>query len=166
MKYIGLFFVFAAPLFCGFRVASHYKSELLQLEGFLAMLQHIKYEVSSFLTKQSDIFSGFKNAALEKCGFLPALRAYEFDCEDSMLTGALLHSGHLLAADAETRRILLLFAESLGKVSAAEQAVMCDNYSQLLRDGYEGKKKEITARVKLSRTLGFAMGFGLLLLLL
>ena len=52
----------------------HMKKRLEEYSGLVALLSYAEGQISQFLAYGSELWSGFENSALEKCGMLEALR--------------------------------------------------------------------------------------------
>mgnify|MGYP001015495218 FL=1 len=166
MKLLGLLLVSLCPVYIGISFSLNAKKELLELEGFIALIRHIRYRISFSLAKQGEIFSSFSIPALERNGFFPLLRSLPAGGGDSMLTRALQAGNSFLSIDKETGKTLLSFGESLGKVSLDKQIADCDACLSRLEDIAAEKRKALPAKQKLCRSLGILIGGCALLILI
>jgi len=158
MKIFGLILVIAGPTFLGFKEAETVNDTLLYTEGFLKLIRHIKYEISTFLTKQKDIFSSFNDVALEKCGFLNVLKNTEVTGEESILYKVIAEYKDNLNLSPKTEKLLIEFSKTLGYTSMEEQIKSCDFYYIKLEEEYKELEVQVKKKVKLYRTLGFVFG--------
>lgn len=151
------------PTYCGFVLAEEEKRRVRDLFGILELLSHVRYEISAFLTRRSDLFVRFECRALEKSGFLPALKAAaDLGC-DNPLYSTLTEQEQLLVLSREDRRLLTDYALHLGEFDAAEEVARAERCAHFLQESFEKQKEEQTKRVRLYRTFGVVLSLAILL---
>ena len=163
MRALGAILLAVLPMYCGFALAEEQRRTTRDLFGVLELLSHIRYEISAFLTRRSDLFLRFECPSLEKSGFLSALK-----CAAGTTDNALYHlltqtDTAMLSLLPEDLRLLTEYAKTLGEFDAAEEIERLDRVRALLSESYETQKKEQQNRVRLYRAFGVVTGLAVLL---
>ena len=166
MKIIGIIPVAAAPFCAGLVLSLSAVNSPRELEGFISLVAFYRYRMNSYLSRQAEIFAQFENEALEKCGFLAALRNTELSGEQSILSSALEKHGRLLSIDRTSMECLREFADSLGKLGLAEQTERCRFCEEELKRAAAACRTQAMQKSKLYRTLGAAAGLFFAILLI
>ena len=146
MQFFGAFGVLCLSVYlaaCGGRV---FRERLLQLDGFLLLLRHIRERIACFQTPKSEIFGSFQNAALLRAGFLTALRGGD-------LSAALSATQARLYLDEGESAILSEFAEGFGTGFAKEELARCDLAIARLEHAIATRREALPRTAKLYRTV-------------
>lgn len=130
---------------------------LRQLEGLLLLLRTVRGQISCFRTPVDRIYASFENEALERCGFLPALR------QTGDFTQALEAVGPRLLMPEEEARLLSSFGLELGGTYRDEQVAACDYYISELENCFARRREERPRRLRLGRSLLLTGGLMLIL---
>ena len=93
------------------------RRRVLEAEGLLLLLRHIRKEIGCFASPLPEIYADFENEALTSIGFLTRL-------QNEGLRSALALEA-LSLEDAE-RQALMRFADALGGSYRADQLLLCD----------------------------------------
>ena len=158
-KLIGAVLIFAACTASGMSAAAVYRQRVIQLEAFTALIAHIGAQISVFLTPLDHIYAEFRNAALEKCGFIGALKAV----------------GGVSALDECRRRIQLTddevyelerFFAGLGHSSAQEEARHCAYFEKRIGELAASARGTLASKMRICRVFGMLTGVMLAVMLL
>ncbi|MBQ2765628.1 MAG: stage III sporulation protein AB [Clostridia bacterium] len=158
IKLIGAIFIFAASVSVGFSASAMYRVRAEQLEAFGALITHIGAQIGGFLAPLDRIYCDFKDARLEKCGFLRVLRssgasAALGECRESLF----LNDGEI----GELEK----FFSSLGRGDANEEERHCAYFAKRFARFYESARNESASKGRLFRTFGFLSGLMLAVIL-
>ena len=164
MKAAALFILALGPALFGFWWGEKKRERRKALSSFRRFLEETDREIRLFLRPAPEIFREFKDPFLEKKGFLPLLRE---ECEKSA-PGALERTANRilpeLIRDKRTMEIIRSYCGRFGTLPKDLQ--LKENETAL--EYVTVKEKEWTARenadIRLARTLGCAVGVGLLIL--
>ena len=118
LRLFGGVLILASSAAVGFSLSAVYRIRVSQLEGFRAFAAHIGAQIGAFLTPLDVIYANFKNAALESCGFLTALRKSGSEMAFSLCRDRLFISETELS-EAEK------FFRELGRHDAREEESHC-----------------------------------------
>ncbi len=129
-------------------------SRMRVLEGFLELTVHVRYEISSFLTKRSELFCRFENDELSSLGFLSALRTAQKLGEDNPLYAALSECSGRLSLSKEDLRVLTEWARRLGETDVSEEVRRAEQTHALLSESYEKQRAGAYQKVRLYRAIG------------
>ncbi len=166
MKIIGIIIVFLSCCTAGYIRSVECVKTRDEIYAFIKLVEHIKHEVSFYLTRQEDIFKKFESTVLEKIGFIQILKEEKIKDEKSLLFHALEKGENKLSLNSETKKTLFEFAKTLGHLPPKEQCINCDKTLLHLEEIYKKEKEEAHSRVKLNRCIGCLGGaFAVLILL-
>lgn len=146
MQFFGAFGVLCLSAYlalCGGRV---FHERLLQMDGLLQLLRHIRERIACFRTPKGEILESFQNPALARAGFLRAL-------EGGDLAAALSASEQRLYLDEGERAILSEFAAGLGTGFAEEELARCDLAIARLEQAIALRREALPRTAKLYRTM-------------
>ena len=144
LKGLGGLILLAASVGYGQARIAEEKRRRGELEALIALVSVIRGEIGALSRPLSDIWASFSSPALEKNGFLPALRRDGF-------VRALAAADWRLTED--ERAPLLPFAASLGKTYREEQVALCRRTEEKLGAVLSALEKNGAEREKLWRTL-------------
>ena len=159
LKTAGAVLLFAVTLYISLQYTVMERRRLLQAEGFLLLLRHIRTQIACFSDPLPEIYASFENRALSDAGFLTAVR------EEGMAAALSTCRDRLYLTEEETRS-LSVFAEELGKSYRSEQISLCDSYIAEWERGYDDGKKEMPRRARLGRSLLLTGGLMAVIVLL
>ena len=136
------------------------KRRLSECESFISLLEHIRSEISCFLSPKERIFRGYEDENLERVGFLPLVREGEDmgDAFDKISQRLLVGKSGL--------DILASFFSGLGRGYKDGAMALGERCIAEFRKYYESLKDESEKNVKLFRTVIIGLGLGILILLL
>ena len=160
LKFTALFSLLLGALYICREFSKFQNKRISEYEGFYSLLSYMRGEIGCFLSPVSEWCAHFSDEALERCGFLPALR----ECED--LYKAFLGSVDKMSLSCETKDDLIRFFTSFGKGYADEVMRLIDSFRQRLGENIDREREEIPRSQKLVRTLcvSFAIGASILLI--
>lgn len=123
-----------------------FRERLLQLDGFLLLLRHIRERIACFHTPMGEILESYENPALMRCGFLEAARGGD-------LSAALAATADRLYLDEGECAILREFASGLGAGFAEEELARCDLAILRLEAALAARREALPRTAKLYRTV-------------
>ncbi|MGN1095645.1 MAG: stage III sporulation protein AB, partial [Eubacteriales bacterium] len=135
------------------------KRRLSECEAFLDLFEYVKNQIHFFLTPTKEIYRGYENDTLEKCGFLAELRSHENDevYEDIWRISFEKIKSKLSLSDKQ-RSIIKSFGDYIGKTSGKIQTNSFDYCIGELTSEINRQRMETEKNIKLYRTLGIAAG--------
>lgn len=166
IRIIGYILIALCPAAWGWVISLGLKEELERLEGMIELVERVKYGICERMCTQEELFVGFENSALSKCGFAGELARSRVEGEKSALMCALERFGTLFPTLTECERIIYDFADSLGKLHRSAQAQRCDAVKNRLEEIYVRAREKCAVKMKLYRSMGTLMGVTAVLLLL
>lgn len=154
----------ALILICAFFFGREYtrytERRIDELEGFVALLNHIKRKISMYLTPMSGMLQGFENESLSDLGFISELEK----------------SGNLKKAFSECSKRSSLGKESLKLISECfsdfgqgykeQELIRLERYIGSLSEILEKERKELPKNAKMVSTLFLCGALGIFILLL
>ncbi|MBE6551309.1 MAG: hypothetical protein E7665_04155 [Ruminococcaceae bacterium] len=153
----GLALIFFSPFSASLYLSRSVLSGVCELEGYIKLIKATENEITSYMTKQGDIFASFKDEYLEKCGFLPLLRSSPID-ECSALEHALEEFDKNTLIPKDCFDALVRFAEVLGKTSVQKQKEACSQCLYVLEKIHSEIKPDALKKAKVYKTIGLAAG--------
>lgn len=154
-----------SPVLGGFFLSRQQACVPEELMGMIRLVEHIRYEISSFLTKQSELFLRFEDRALARCGFLDTLRLSASQSGNRALYRALLAAKEGLHLPSEAFGVLLEYAERLGEYDVQGEVERAEKTEQALHRHLEQARGEGAARQTLYRWFGVLTGLLVFILL-
>ena len=116
MKLAGAFLIFAFSVAVGIILGERKKNASRECAAFLELFRYVRGQISCFDTPTKLIWRGFENAALEKNGFLPALKMAEGgDVYFDAFKTALDKTERELCVSDEAKKLLRTFGGAIGK---------------------------------------------------
>lgn len=159
MRLLGALLLFGASFLAGVLAGKNERRRTAECEAFLALFRHVKNQVGYFLTPTKQIYRSFDSEVLRGCGFLGALAAHEGDeVYYDAWQAALLASRGGLHLSEEQMKVVEAFGACIGKSNEALQMKNFDYYIGEMTVITERQKAEMQKNIKLYRTLGFAVG--------
>lgn len=160
LRYIGVICIFFFAFYAIYSYERYQRMKALQGDAFLSLLQFILCEMRGLGRPMGECLAEFKSEALERCGFLPALR--ESGAPEASYRR--LEAG--LCLPPELSPILANVFARLGRTSRMEEqrhlaAEIARAEAVLFRE-----KELQKGRLRLCRTLATAGAMGLVILLL
>ena len=152
---LALFLCAHLALAYGFLRRERYRRS--ETEGLLLLLRALRGQIECFSRPWREVVAEFENDALEKCGFLPALREADF-------ARALKQGGG--AWEADVARTVTVFGDGVGKSYKDGQVALCDWALGELETVLKRQKEEGVRRARLSASLTLVGGLALLLLVI
>ncbi len=163
MRAFALMLICLPPTVLGFSFARDVQRGVRVLSGFLHLIEHVRYEIVTFRTRQADLFLNFEEDALAECGFLTALAAASKQSAHA-LYDTLLSECTQLPLSAAAKRILTEYAKHLGEYDAEEEGRRADATCGALRECLQAQKAEVENKVRLFRAFGVVASLMLLLM--
>lgn len=165
MRLAGAILLFLTSFLAGIQAGKNERRRTAECEAFLALFRHVKNQVGYFLAPTKQIYRSFENEILSDCGFLGALAAHEgdevyYDAWQSAL-GSCRGSLHLSEGQ---MKVVEAFGACIGKSNEALQMKNLDYYIGEMTVITERQKTEMQKNIKLYRTLGFAVGAAIAIL--
>lgn len=160
LKYIALFSLLFGALFISREFSKYQKKRLSEYEGFYALATYMRTEISCFLSPVGEWSAGFSDDALERTGFLSAMR------ESEDLEKAFLKAAPKMSLSEVAREDLLRFCSAFGKGYADEVVRLIDSFREKFSEHIDREREEIPRSQKLVRTLciAFAVGASIVLI--
>ena len=159
MKWVGGFLCFLTSVGVGFLAGRNEEERTEQCEAFLALFVHIQNQVSYFLAPTKLMYKNFKNTVLERTGFLRALAEHETDeVYFDVWEDALAASKPNLRLTEAQYEIVRAFGSCIGKSNEDLQIKHLEYYAKAMRTECEKQKSEMKKNIKMYRTMGFAIG--------
>ena len=164
MREIGAVLIGIAFALPGFLMAA--ENDRRRRKGLCMMRfwEYVLFEIKTFTRDQKTIFHGYRDAYLEKTGFLPLLRQNT----DTEPVGALARtlSVHMQQdARSPIKEETLKVGERFGMQSKSAQTQDLEALLSLYRREVEEKQKENAAKSRLYLICGAALGLGVWILL-
>lgn len=158
-KLIGSVVLLGMAFLLAFRGGSAFRERILQLEGFILLLRHIREEIAVFRTPTQEILSGFYEPALERAGFLPAARS-------AGMAAALSAARDRLYLEGEELSALTEFSAGFGRGFVEEELARCDLCLLRLGEALASRREALPRVAKLYRTLLFGGAATIIIVLL
>ncbi len=167
MKWIGAVFCFLASLGIGLSAGRNEKERTAQCEAFLELFVYIQNQVGYFLAPTKLMYKNFHNDVLQKTGFLEALTAHEADeVYFDAWNDALARARPNLNLSETQYGIVRSFGSCIGKSNEELQLKHLEYYTKAMRAEVEKQKTEMKKNIKLYRTIGFAVGASIVILVI
>ena len=159
MQLFGAFFVLCLSAYLAFGGSRVFRERLLQMDGFLLLLRHIRERIACFRTPKGEILESFQNPALLRAGFLSAL-------DGGDLASALAASHDRLYLDEGELAILSEFADGLGGGFADEEILRCDLAISRLESAIAARREATPRIAKLYRTVVLCSALAVVIVLI
>ena len=159
LKLLGAIAVAAFAARLTVHARSLFSERVLQLEGFLKLLRHIREKISCFRTPTPEIFKSFQNDSLERAGFLAALATGD-------MSTALQMARPGLYLDEEELAPLSDFASTLGGGFCEEELARCDIAIAAISGALEERRRALPSSTKLCRTLVMGASLAVIIVLI
>ena len=146
MQFFGAIGVLCLAAYLSFSGGRVFRERLLQMDGLLLLLRHIRERIACFHTPRGEILESFQNPALSRAGFLAAARGGD-------LAAALAASLDRLYLDEGESAILTEFASGFGAGFAEEELARCDLAIARLEAAITARREALPRTAKLYRTV-------------
>ena len=154
MRHIAAFLLGILSACFGYALGKEELSRTRVLEGFLELVSHARYEISSFLTRRAELFSQFENRELASLGFLASLHTAQTLGEENPLYASLLAYEGRLTLSKEDLRVLTEWARRLGETDVKEEVRRAEQTHAALLESYEKQREGVFEKVRLFRAVG------------
>lgn len=138
----------------------HTKKRLLEYEGFLAFISHVRLQMSCYLKPANRLSEGFYSKPLMESGFLEYVGECKNICE------AYERAESRLSLSREERELLRGLFSSLGEGYLADELKLIDAYRSQLEEGFLRLKREAPKNSKLISTVSVTAAIGFLILVI
>ena len=155
MKTAGFIFLLLAIGYAFVNVSAREPRRLREAEGVYQLLCYIRGQMSAFSLPLPEIYAGFSDEALEKCGFLPLLR------EKGL--AAALEKFSVADENGEVYILLSAFAGRLGQGFLQEELTLCNRVIDVYGGYVDRKRAECPGKRKLQGAMVLLCG-GMVLL--
>lgn len=167
MKMVGAFLCFVVSISLGFAAGKKERARTEECIAFFELFTYIQNQIGYFFAPTKLIYKNIQSDILAEIGFLDALSSHEqdevyFDVWSSSLI-ACKNKMHLTDSQFE---IVKSFGSCIGKSNEELQLKNMEYYAKAMSAEVEKQKAEMKKNVKLYRTLGFAVGAAMLILVL
>ena len=160
MHYVGLGLLFLGCALLCTQFSAYQQKRLLEYEGLLRLLKHMRSEVMLYLRPFPECVLDFKNEALQKTGFLDALKDYKTPADAWEAT----HQN--FSINGELCKEFYTFCKNFGKGYAENECKLLESYIEKFEKSMENERKEAPRTAKLVRTLIASGGCAVAVLLL
>ncbi len=140
--------------------SKHTKKRLLEYEGFLEFISHVRLQMSCYLKPARQLAEGFYSKPLADSGFLE----YIGKCES--ISEAYRRAEGRLSLSKEERKLLSGLFSSLGEGYLHDELKLIDAYRSQLEEGFFRLKKDAPKNSKLISTLSVTAAVGFLILVI
>ncbi|MBQ6263785.1 MAG: hypothetical protein IJK58_09760 [Clostridia bacterium] len=130
----GVSLVLVSSLAVSYSFISDKRKTIRHTEAILELISHVRSNIDFFLTPVEGIFEGFKNDALESCGFSDVLRRSGIEKAVGI---------HAASLSKVTEDALVNFSRSLGRSYKEEQIRLCDFCSEKVSAELEREREEL-----------------------
>lgn len=156
-KLLGAGGIFVSGIWLFLIRESYQKKKMLQLQGYIRLISHIKNQISCYMLPIDKILQDCDERILQDCGFYASSPAESIEA---------ILDGSVFFFDDEIQQKLYLFARDFGKGYLNEQIKLCDRYISELKSIYEHFNAERTKDKKLSFAICLSISLSLILILL
>ena len=167
MKWIGAVLCFCTSVALGWMAGKNEKVRTAQCEAFVELFVYIQNQVGYFLAPTKLMYKNFHNDVLQKTGFPEALCAHEEDeVYFDVWERALRDCKDRLNLSEAQYEIVRAFGSCIGKSNEELQLKYLEYYTKEMRAETEKQRAQMQKNIKLYRTLGFAAGAAILILVI
>ena len=167
MKWVGAVICFCVSVACGWTAGKNEKVRTAQCEAFLEFFVYIQNQVGYFLAPTKLMYKNFHSEVLQKTGFLDALCAHEGDeVYFDVWERALLECKERMNLSDGQFETVRAFGSCIGKSNEELQLKKLEYYAEEMQRETEKQRAQTQKNVKLYRTLGFAAGASILILVI
>jgi stage III sporulation protein AB len=165
MKLLGAFVCFLVSLLWGISAGKTERARTAECEAFLELFSYIQNQIGYFFAPTKLIYKNIENEVLSRVGFLQALATHEADEVYFDVWKSALHvcKGNLHLTEAQFT-IVQGFGACVGKSNEELQLKTMAYYTKALAAETEKQKSEMKKNIKVYRTLGFAVGAAMVIL--
>ena len=167
MKTAGALIILVSFSLVGAYFGEAKKRGARECAAFLELLRYARLKVSMLDTPTKEIFRGFENETLDKCGFLQRLCIAEGDeIYFNAFTRAFDSVAGSLSMEDDAKTLVRSFGDVIGKSEREEQLGKMDEISASLEELTKKAAAQATKDSKIYKTLGFSLGAVIFILLL
>jgi stage III sporulation protein AB len=165
MKLLGAFVCFLVSLLWGISAGKTERARTAECEAFLELFSYIQNQIGYFFAPTKLIYKNIENEVLSRVGFLQALATHEADevYFDVWKSALRVCKGNLHLTEAQFT-IVQGFGACVGKSNEELQLKTMPYYTKALAAETEKQKSEMKKNIKVYRTLGFAVGAAMVIL--
>lgn len=156
----GIAAVALAALIFSREFSAYQKRRMGETEGFLSLLTFMRGEINCHLRPVSEWCRDFRDPALERVGFLPALR------ESCDLSGAYSACERQLSVTDAERKLLSAFTSSFGHGYREDELKLVDYYCAEMGRAAARCRRDVPRYNRLVRTLCASAAVAAVILLL
>ncbi len=167
MKLAGAMVCFFVSVMLGVTAGKNERARTAECAAFSELFAYIQNQIGYFSAPTKHIYRSVQSEVLARVGFLEALISHEQDEIYFDVWGSALESCkgklHLTVSQYE---IVRAFGSCIGKSNEELQMKRLDYYRSAMAAETEKQKAEMKKNIKVSRTLGFAVGMAAVILAL
>ena len=152
--------VLVSVLFFSDGYIKYTKKRLLECEGFLAFISHLRLQMSCYLKPIKELCDGFYSKPLDESGFL------DYVCERGNVYEAYKMAEGSLSLSKEERELVSGLFSSLGEGYLEDELKLIDAYRERLEAHFLRLKKEAPKNSKLLSTVSVTAAIGFLIFML
>ncbi len=155
MKYIGIALILLTALLIDGAFAKHQRLALVECEGFLLLIKHVRSEVSMRLSPVSEWAESFENKRLSEIGFTSILR------ESNDPYKAFLLCERSLCLSKSQKELIRGFFGQFGKGSMQDEVRLADYYVKGLTEELEYSKRESARQGRVAKAALYGLSLSL-----
>ncbi len=160
LKIFAIALIMGAAIVCRRAYVKFVSRSLEEYRGFIRYLEHIEGRIGCYLERGDSLSEGFSSAALDRCGFLGALR------EGMCHKDAFARAEGELALDEDGKRLLEGFFASLGTGYLERELRALDLTLQRLRQAERVQSEELVKKIKVAGSVCICAALGVILLII
>ena len=157
MKYVGILLVLASAFISSREFSRRMDQRVAECKDFLAFIAHMRIQVGCFLRPVKELGEGFSSPALERVGFIAALK----EC-DRIYDAYSKCEGELSLSDAE-REVLNTLFSSFGEGYLDDGIKLIDNCHSAMERLYLKLCEEKTKNTRLVTALSVTAALGVII---
>lgn len=167
VRIVGAVLCGAAALYTGGALCEQWERRVRTLRGFCRLVSALEVGIGEMGLPLSQLFSGFGEEELERCGFLPDVRArYANGGAAGLAAEAYAACGVSVCLEREESALLTSFFEILGTEDREHTRGRCAYVRGMLEQLHTEAAAALPTRCRVARTLSASAGGVVLLLLL
>lgn len=159
-KYSGIVLILIFALLVSREYDRYLKKRLAEASAFLSYINHIRKQISRFLSPVSDWRESFSDGRLEDIGFLPRVR------EGVTLDEAFQACRERLSVSEEMKKTLGSFFSDFGRGYLDEEIKKADTAFSQAEEIFKKESEECKKSSKIAKTLLLSLALSLALILL
>ena len=159
-KYSGILLILLFSSVVSREYDKYLKKRLAEASAFLSYINHIRKQISRFLSPVSDWRKSYSDSTLENIGFLPRVR------DGEGLDGAFQACAEGLSLSAEMKNTLGSFFSDFGRGYLEEEIKKADAAFLQAEEIFKKESEECKKSSKIAKTLLLSLALSLALILL